>query len=146
MAVTVQPYQSFLTLVGSGTINLSSHTFKIILVEGYSFDAAHDELADVIASEIPDGTGYTANGHTLVGVTWGYDAGNEQWKWDADNLLLTASGGSIGPASGAIIYDDTASGDKLCFYIDFGAEEEAEDQVQFLITFNADGLMNLSIS
>lgn len=118
--------------LANGRIDFSSDTFKIILMaSGFTFDPdTHHGYADVSASELPTGNGYTAGGNTLSGIgivendtldlaviTWG-------------DTTWTASGGDIGPTPGAIVYDDTATSpqaDTLIHYIDFGAEVTQAD-------------------
>lgn len=140
MAVTMQFSDLFMTNVGNGNVNLATHTFKAILVNGYTFNAAHDELADVSASQIANGNGYTTGGKALQNITWAWDGANSRTKWDSDDLSWTASGGAIGPATGCWIYSDTSTGDKLVCYIDFGGAETAGDGTDFKITFNANGI------
>lgn len=140
MAVTVSFFQQFIKLVGDGSIDLDTDTFKIMLVNNYTFDGTDDEKTDLGAVEIANGNGYTTGGASLTGVTWAYNTGNDNTKWDANDVTWTASGGSIGPSDGAVIYDDTATNDKLVCYIDFGQEESAGDGTDFKITFNASGI------
>lgn len=69
MAATATPYNHLWLCLLDGTIAPVTDTIKLMLVSSaYTPDAEHDELADVSAAEIT-GTGYTAGGHTLAGVT-----------------------------------------------------------------------------
>lgn len=145
MAVTSQPYKSFPLFVGSNDLDLSADTFKIILVSGYTFNVDHDTLSDVALHEIPNGAGYTTGGKTLMNVSWAWDVGLSKWKWDADDLTWTATGGSIGPTSGAIIYDNTSPDKKLVCYVDFGQAETAGQDTDFKITFGANGIFTLAV-
>ena len=140
MAVTMQFYEQFLVNVGNGNINLSSDTFKVILVNSYSFDAAHDEKTDVVASEIANGNGYTTGGEAITSQSWAWDGADSRVEFDGADITWTASGGSIGPATGAIVYSDTSTNDKLMAYIDFGGSETAGDGTDFKITWHADGI------
>ena len=83
-------------------------TFKIILMQpGFIFDKDnHHSYADVIASEVPTGNGYTAGGIPLAGVLCTVDNTTDQARTTWNNVQWNATGGSI-TASGAIIYDDT---------------------------------------
>jgi len=146
MAITVQFYNQFWKNVGNNNINLASHTFKVMLVHGYTFDDDHDEKTDLGAVELANGNGYTTGGVALSGLTWDFDSGNNLTKWDADDVSLTASGGSLGPARGAVIYDDTSTGDKLVCYIDFGQDESAGSGTEFRLTFNANGVFGVGVA
>lgn len=140
MAVTMSFYEQFIVNLGEGAINMTLDDFKVILVNSYSYDASHDELADVVASEISGGNGYTTGGQSLSSQTWGWNAAESRVEFDAGDSTWTAAGGSIGPATGAIIYSDTSTGDKLVAYIDFGGSESAGDGTDFKITYHQDGI------
>lgn len=146
MPVTVTPYNNFVEDVARGRINLISDTFKVILVNsGYTFSGAHADLAAVTASQLSTANGYTAGGATLANKTVSYASGVT--KWDADDVTWTASGGSIGPATGAIIYDDTSTSptaDRLVCYIDFGGAQTAGNGTDMKIFFNAAGILNFT--
>jgi hypothetical protein len=51
------------------------------------------------------------------------------------DLILTASGGSIGPFQYVVIYNDTATNDELIGYIDYGAAVTVTDGNTFTIDF-----------
>lgn len=110
-------------LLAQGGIDFSSDTFKIILMQsGFTFDEdAHHAYADVSASELPNGNGYTTGGNTLAGVAVTEDDANNRTSITWNDTTWTAVGGAIGPTDGAIIYDDTDGSDSIVGYIDFGA-------------------------
>ena len=62
---------------------------------------------------------------------------------DADDVSQTASGGSIGPAYAALVYDSTSN--KPLFYIDFGQAQSAGATTDFKIVWDATGLIKFSI-
>lgn len=144
MAVTVSFYNNFVEDVGRGRINMASDTFKIALVNSYTFDATDADYA-ALSGQLSTSHGYTSPGATLASVTWAFGSGVT--KWDAADVTWSASGGSIGPATGAVIYSDTSSSptnDRLVLYIDFGASQTAGDGTDFKITFNASGIFTIS--
>ena len=106
-----------------GAISFSSDVFKIILMQsGFVFNKdSHHAYSDVSASELANGNGYTTGGATLSGVVVTEDDVNDICSVVWDNATFTASGGNIGPVSGAIIYDDSVS-DYIVGYFDFGAD------------------------
>ena len=123
-----------LLLIGTPVIG---DAYTIILMEpGFSFSrAAHEEYADVIASELPTAFGYTAGGEVLAGIAVINDAilsagvmtwNNEAWPIAAGDLQ----------ASGAIIFDDTIAApdvDPIVGYIDFGGTITTYDGGTFTI-------------
>ena len=110
-------------LLSIGSVNFSSDQFKIMLMEaGFVFNRdAHEAYADVSAHELADGNGYTVGGEILVNVAVNEDDADDRTEVTWDNKSWVASGGTIGPTSGAIIYDVTA-GNAIVGFIDFGTE------------------------
>lgn len=113
-AGTFTLYNSFAELVADGTIDLDTDTFKCMLVSSaYTPSLAHDEKADV-TNELATANGYTAGGATLGSVTWGQVGGVS--TFDSADVSWTPSGGAI-TARYAVLYDDTATNDKLVGYM-----------------------------
>lgn len=110
---TMVIYHSWSVKMGEAA-NLSSDAFKLVLTSSsYTpSQSTHDELADVTNIV---GTG---NGHTspvsLTCSTWSQTSGTA--KFDCNDVVITASGGSVGPARYFVVYDDTVSGDPLIGY------------------------------
>jgi len=115
--------------LATGAIDFSSDTFKIILMDtGFTFDKdAHETYSDVSGSELSSGNGYSTGGNTLAGVSVTEDDTDDRTEVTWNNTTWTASGGSIGPTPGAIIYDDTDGDDTIVGYIDFGGEQTQTD-------------------
>ncbi len=121
--------------MAKGEVDCDTNSFIIILMAtGFVFNrATHLTYADVSASELGTGNGYTAGTKALAGIaitrndtlykvtiTWS----SPQW---------TAAGGPIGPANSAIIYDDTHASDIIVGYIDFGGDGTEPDGGVFTI-------------
>jgi hypothetical protein len=105
-------------------IDLINDTLKILLMDAsFAFDKdTHATLADVTSHELPTGNGYTQQNKTLTGGTLTEDDTNDKAYRTFDNVTWTASGGDIGPAGAAIIYDDTTDDDTVVGCIDFGVD------------------------
>lgn len=116
-------------LLATGAIDFSGDTFKIILMQsGFTFDIDnHEEYADVSGNELANGNGYTTGGATLAGVAVTEDDVDDRCEVTWNNVTWSAVGGAIGPASGAIIYDDTVANDPIVGYIDFLADYTQPD-------------------
>jgi hypothetical protein len=138
MAVTVEFFDHFMKMVGNGSINLATDTLKAMLVSGYTYDSAHTLKADVVASELGNGLGYNTGGQALTSVSFDFLSNNT--ILDADNSSWTASGGDIGPFSGAIIYSDTSLNDMLVCYIDFGGSQLLANGFTLLLAYHVGGL------
>lgn len=139
MSVTVQYFNKFMENLGKGIINLNSDSFSVILVNGYTFDGTDDTVASLGAVELPTGYGYVSGGASLNGITYAYDGLNYNTKWDAGNITWTASGGNIGPATGAVIIDNTVN--RVILYINFGGPQTATEGSEFKLLFHNNGIL-----
>lgn len=125
VSVTVPTHYRY--LLKTKAIDESSDVFVIILMNpAFIFNTAtHVNLAAVAASQLATGFGYTQNGKTLSGVTLIENriTGVASTTW-AD-VSWTASGGIIGPAGAAIVYNNTVTEKPVVMCIDFGTEYTA---------------------
>lgn len=131
--------------IGQGLIDLDGHTFKMALFLSTSNcdTLTHDELGD-LTNQHANANGYTTGGSTLTNVTWVNSSGTI--TFDCDNVVWTASGGSI-VARFAVIYDDTVAGDPLlavCLLDTAPADVTATNGNTLTITINASGVFTLS--
>lgn len=139
---TITAYDKFIENFGKKLIDFSVDTFKILLVtSSYTFDSTDEDRSD-IAGELLEGNGYLTGGAAIAGLTWGFLDGAT--ILDGDNVVWTASGGAIGPVTGAVLYDDTSIGKKLICYIDFGGAQTVPDGSDLKVTFNASGIVSFA--
>ncbi len=119
--------------LADGEIDFSSNVYKIILMNtSFAFDKdAHATLADVTASQLATGNGYTQDNKTLANVAVTEDDTNDKAVITWDNITWTASGGSIGGTGAACIYDDTTSDDTIIGCVDFDTDFTIADGVSF---------------
>lgn len=85
--------------------------------------ASNDELAT--------GFGYTQDTKTTGAVTLTEDDSADKGSATYPTVTWTASGGSIGPTPGAILYDDTSADNTIIHYINFDGEQTATDGTTF---------------
>ena len=142
MAASLTFYQSFREYMADGTIDLDTHTFKVVLTSSsYTPNAStHTVLTDV-TNEL-SGNGYARA--TLGSVTWNRSGGTV--TFDAADTVFTASGGSI-VARYAVIYDDTAASDELVCYILLDtapADVTTTSGNTLTLQWNASGIFTLS--
>ena len=148
MAITVNTYNHLFDLIGAGTVK-EGDTFKAALMNSsHVFTATNTAWANVSANEITAGNGYTAGGATLAGVVILDGAPGSPWKIDFNDLNpgWTASGGSIGPYTDLVIYDDTTTSpvDALLYSIDLDGSFTAADGAQIKVLLNAAGLATVT--
>jgi hypothetical protein len=111
-------------------------TFKIALGKATAsitgtYDAATTSYDDLTGNsdELANGNGYTTGGNTLTSVTPVADGTTA--VCDFDNTTWSAA---TFVTSGAIIYNDTASGNPACAVLDFGGDQQVSSgdlQIQF---------------
>lgn len=129
MAVTLTVSNHAKYQMADGKIDLSADSLKIILMnDSFAFDKdAHATLANVTASQLSTGNGYTQNDKALASVTLTEDDTNDYAIMACADVSWTASGGSFGPTGAACIYDDTTSDDTVIGCIDFGTDYTVAD-------------------
>lgn len=124
--------------IGDGTIDLDNDTLKcLLLTDTYTPDSTDAVYADIIASEVANGNGYTTGGATLASVTWANTAGVT--KLDADDPVWTTASFT---ARYAVAYSDTPSSpaDPLLSMLDL-TENKVGQGGNFTINFHANGIM-----
>jgi len=110
MAVTSKAYSKLADSLATKKANLSSDTIKCMLLASYTENQdAHQFVADVkSAGAEASGTGYTAGGVTLTGVTWSQASG--VWALKGTVPAWSTTGGSL-TARWAVFYDATPGSD-----------------------------------
>ena len=83
--------------------------------------------------ELPTGNGYTRNTKLLVTDTHTENDIDDRAEIVYHDVVWVASGGSIGPTVGAIIYDDSTVDDTVIGYIDFEVEYTVLAETNFLL-------------
>jgi hypothetical protein len=82
--------------IGNGTLVLGTTAFKLKLTTSAS-NASTFTLSTFasVTGEISATGGYVANGKALTTMVWTVGASAKQYKFDADDLVFTASGASL---------------------------------------------------
>lgn len=95
-ASAFQLYNEAKKYIGNGTIVLGTAAFKLKLTNSAS-NASTFTLSTFasITGEISARGGYVANGKALANMVWTVGASAKQYKFDADDLVFTASGSSL---------------------------------------------------
>jgi hypothetical protein len=140
MASSISLYNHTTARFANGA-NAVGDTYKLMLCSAATFDGANTTLAGITKTEI-SGNGYTAGGATLTGVAVTTVTTNDA-KFDANDVSITASGGSIA-ASHAILYNDTDADDPPVAFLNFDGTITANDGVPFVVQWNANGIVTFT--
>lgn len=100
--------------IGNGTIVLGSAAFKLKLTTSAS-NASTFTLSTFasVNGEISARGGYVANGKALANMQWTVGASAKSYKFDADDVVFTASGSSLINVKFAVI--GLSGGKALCW-------------------------------
>lgn len=120
---------------------LAGQTVKAMLAAGYVPNKDHDFRDDVTGEVV--GTGYTAGGITLTGVTATYDAATDQVKVDGNDAAFGTV--DLDGITAIVVYLDTGSAatDRILTAHTFPAESPAG--VPFTYEWNAGGIVRFNL-
>lgn len=133
-ASTFTFYQDFKEQLGKGIHDLSTHDIKVALTNTAPNAATHAVLADI--TQLGTGGGYTGGaggGLALSGKSYTETGGTGTFI--ASDLVITASGGSIGPFQYCVFYNNTAASDNLIGYLNYGSPVTLADTETLTLDF-----------
>lgn len=133
-----------------GTIDLDTTSFDLHLYQSASdFATATNSTLGGLSSEVASGNGYAHAGEALS-VTWGQGASAGERRFDATDLIVTASGGTIANIKAAVIVartgasaEDTAN-KLLCYASLTSSQFSLTDTNTLTIQFSANGVFELN--
>lgn len=96
--------------IGNATLSLASTVYRITLHTSAS-NAATLTLGTFqsLTSEVTEGNGYSSSGKALTSEVWTVGASAKQYKYDVDDVVWTATGGTIPNIKFAVIWISGAS-------------------------------------
>jgi hypothetical protein len=96
--------------IGNSTLSLASTAYRITLHTSAS-NAATLTLGvyGSLTSEVTEGNGYSSSGKALTNEVWTVGASAKQYKFDADDVVWTGTGGAISNIKFAVIWISGAS-------------------------------------
>lgn len=136
-------YGNFPLRLVKGDVDLDTATVKALLVgSGYTFNADTHDFLDDITGEVT-GTGYTAGGVTLTGVTTTYDAATNRVKVDAADAAFGTV--TLTGVTGLVTYVSTGTPatSPLMSYHSFASQ--SPNAVPFTYAWHADGILTLTV-
>lgn len=135
-------FEAFSEHLAEKVHNLDTDTIKILLsVDAPS--ASADAVKADLTSELSGGAGYTAGGHDTQNAT---SRTGGTTTVTAVDVVITASGGPVGPFRYVVAYNDTPTSpaDPLIEFWDYGSNITLLDGETFTADFGASGLMTIA--
>ena len=114
-------------------INISTDTIVLTLTNIQPSSSGSDEWADESSNELASGNGYPG-GYTLS-KTFSQSTGTANLVGSA-NIVISASGGNIGPFQFAIARSTTPTGEPLMWYYTRSAAYTVEDGGSLTLSLN----------
>src|SRR4051812_22856112 len=99
--------------IGNGTLSLASTVFRITLHTSAS--NAADLTLNVgysptnVTNEVTEANGYSSSGKALTNEVWTVGASAKQYKFDADDVVWTGTGGAIANIKFAVLWLSAAA-------------------------------------
>jgi hypothetical protein len=131
---------NFIRALANKEIEFDADILHVALFNSSYTPNADDTTYNTIsANEVANGFGYTTSGVSVSGTLTNSNANNNV-VFDINDPTWTASGGSIGPARYATLFD-VSSSNTLCYIFDLSASQTASDGATFKIVIDSNGLM-----
>lgn len=90
--------------IGNATLSLASTIYRITLhTSASNFATATLGVYNSLTNEVTEGNGYSSSGKALASEAWTVGASAGQYKFDSDDPLWTATGGTIANIKAAVI-------------------------------------------
>jgi hypothetical protein len=131
-----QKFNTFVEHLAEKVHNLGADVLKLMLVNSPAPVATNTVKADL--TEITAGFGYAAGGATVTITSSAQSAGT--YSLVGNDVVITATGGSIGPFRYVVFYNDTpatAPIDPLIGWWDYGSSITLLDGETFTIDYGA---------
>jgi len=130
---TYVKFQDFIEQLALGIHDWDTHVFKLALTNTLpvntqtDFDPVTNHAAPAAAN------GYTARGET---TTIGVSEASGTVTVTGTQCVYTATAGGIGPFQYAVLYNESATNDKLVAYWDYGSSITLNNGESFTAKFN----------
>ncbi len=102
--------------IGNASLNLSTAKRITLHTSSSNANTATLSIYSELTNEVSEAAGYSSSGKALATVAWTVGASAGSYKFDADDVVWTGTGGSIANIRYAVISNTSggASGKLLC--------------------------------
>lgn len=121
-------YNAFVEKLAEKVYNLGSDQLAVALTNSTptSANAVKSELTEITYTNLSSRNVTTGSSAQTSGT----------YKLTCTDLVLTASGGTVGPFRYVVLFDDTATNDDLIGYWDYGSSITLADGETFTVDFD----------
>lgn len=134
---TFVKFQPFVEQLAEKVHNLGSDTLTVALTN------TAPNNTDATLSQITEISYTNCSSRALTASASSQTSGT--YKLVINDLVLTASGGSVGPFRYVVIYNDTAASDQLICYFDYGSSITVAAGETFTLNFDGSaGLLTIA--
>jgi hypothetical protein len=132
MSVSFNKFRPFVENLAEKVFNLGSDTLKLALTNTVPTNTMnqYSELTPITAEN-----GYASGGPTASITSSAQTTGT--YKLVLVDVVVTASGGTIGALRYVVLYDDTATNDELIGWWDYASSITLQDGDTFTVDFDA---------
>jgi hypothetical protein len=141
---TFKPHAGFIETMANKEVDLDSDTFKAMLcTSSYVPNLDTHKYKSSVTNEIT-GTGYTATGQALTGVTWSYNSTTNVWTFDAVDPSWTSS---TLTARVVVVYDSSPASDATRPIVGSGvfSEDVSSNAGPLTVQWGSTGLFTVAI-
>ena len=130
-------FNAFVADLAAKKHNLGSDQLKVALTN------TAPTSANAVLADITEITYTNLSSRNLTTASSGQSSGT--YKLVLNDLVLTASGGSVGPFRYVVVYNSTAAGGPLIGYYDYGSSVTLNDTDTFTVDLdNTNGLLQIA--
>lgn len=132
--------------IGNKTLSLASAKRITLHTSASNANTATLSIFSELTNEVTSGNGYSSSGKALASIVWTQGASAGQYKFDADDVIWTGTGGSIANIKFAVISDTSggASGKLLCRSQLTSSQFTLSSGNTLTIQMNASGILTLT--
>jgi hypothetical protein len=132
--------------IGNGTLKLNTAKRITLHTSASNANTATVSIYSELTNEVTEANGYSSSGKALANIVWTVGASAGQYKFDADDVIWTGTGGSISNIKFAVISNTSggASGLLLCRSQLSSAQFTLSSGNTLTLQMNASGILTLS--
>ena len=146
MAITTKWYGQAMLKMATGSIDLDTDTFKMLLAtSSYTPNLDTDDFRNDVTAEVANGNGYATGGVTLASVAVTYDATSNQVRMDVADPSWTFTASTTWRY--AVVYKSrggASSADELLCLLNWGTDQTVS--TAYTLQIDPTGLIYIDVT